>query len=332
MPILRAIDPTSQKSLYFHDPDGNLLKIVWKRPNALEFLARCRCANASSRSAVLQSTSGGRLKRRHVLGLAGALSLAAAPAALAQTQGRPGVVLMHGKGGEPANHALNGLHALTVALEKAGYLVDVPQMCWSAQRLYDKDFVDGLGDADAAAARLRARGASAFVVAGLSIGGIGALAYGSRRQGLAGIVALAPHPDPHNMIERPGVAQDLERARRLIAEGHGDERTEFTDWTNNQRGVYSFRARTTPRIYVSFVDPDGPADKKTNAMHLGAPLLLVSGSEDITQRDAAELFEIAERGFPSPYNRHVVVHSDHMGTGDAATTDVLAWLQVLPRR
>ncbi len=40
--ILRAIDHVSQKSIYFHDPDKNLLEIVWERPDALEIFARGR--------------------------------------------------------------------------------------------------------------------------------------------------------------------------------------------------------------------------------------------------------------------------------------------------
>ena len=42
VPILRAIDHVSQKSIYFHDPDKNLLEIVWERPNALEIFAKGR--------------------------------------------------------------------------------------------------------------------------------------------------------------------------------------------------------------------------------------------------------------------------------------------------
>jgi catechol-2,3-dioxygenase len=42
IPIVRAIDHVSQKSIYFHDPDKNLLEIVWERPNALELFARGR--------------------------------------------------------------------------------------------------------------------------------------------------------------------------------------------------------------------------------------------------------------------------------------------------
>jgi catechol 2,3-dioxygenase len=43
--IARALDHESQKSIYFHDPDGNLLEIVWERPNALEIFARGRGDN-----------------------------------------------------------------------------------------------------------------------------------------------------------------------------------------------------------------------------------------------------------------------------------------------
>ena len=42
VPILRAIDHVSQKSIYFHDPDKNLLEIVWERPDALEIFAKGR--------------------------------------------------------------------------------------------------------------------------------------------------------------------------------------------------------------------------------------------------------------------------------------------------
>ncbi len=42
VPIYRAVDHTSQKSVYFYDPDGNLLEIVWERPNVREIFAAGR--------------------------------------------------------------------------------------------------------------------------------------------------------------------------------------------------------------------------------------------------------------------------------------------------
>jgi catechol 2,3-dioxygenase-like lactoylglutathione lyase family enzyme len=42
VPIYRAVDHTSQKSIYFYDPDGNLLEIVWEQPNVREIFAAGR--------------------------------------------------------------------------------------------------------------------------------------------------------------------------------------------------------------------------------------------------------------------------------------------------
>ena len=43
--ILRAIDHVSQKSIYFHDPDGNRLEIYYELPNAQEMFRQGRGDN-----------------------------------------------------------------------------------------------------------------------------------------------------------------------------------------------------------------------------------------------------------------------------------------------
>jgi catechol-2,3-dioxygenase len=45
VPIYRAVDHTSQKSIYFYDPDDNLLEIVWERPNVRSIFAAGRHDN-----------------------------------------------------------------------------------------------------------------------------------------------------------------------------------------------------------------------------------------------------------------------------------------------
>lgn len=45
VPIQRALDHESQQSIYFHDPDGNLLEIVWERLDALDIFAKGRGDN-----------------------------------------------------------------------------------------------------------------------------------------------------------------------------------------------------------------------------------------------------------------------------------------------
>jgi catechol 2,3-dioxygenase len=42
VPIVRAIDHVSQKSIYFRDPDGNLLEIYYERPDARELFLQGR--------------------------------------------------------------------------------------------------------------------------------------------------------------------------------------------------------------------------------------------------------------------------------------------------
>ena len=40
--IVRAVDHVSQQSIYFHDPDGNLLEIYYEVPNARELFLKGR--------------------------------------------------------------------------------------------------------------------------------------------------------------------------------------------------------------------------------------------------------------------------------------------------
>ena len=42
VPIMRALDHGSQRSVYFLDPDGNQVEIVWERPNARQLFSEGR--------------------------------------------------------------------------------------------------------------------------------------------------------------------------------------------------------------------------------------------------------------------------------------------------
>ena len=99
-----------------------------------------------------------------------------------------GVVLMHGNTDSPDGT----ISLLAAAIKGAGYLVETPEMCWSHRRRRDRPFLDCLAELEAPIARLSSRGARAIVVAGMSQGGLGALVFGARRSGLAGVIALAP--------------------------------------------------------------------------------------------------------------------------------------------
>ena len=197
----------------------------------------------------------------------GLVILAAIPVIAAPVSAQTiGVVLMHGNTDSPSGN----IASLAAAMEGAGYLVERPEMCWSYRRRRDRPFLDCLAELEAPIARLTSRGARAIVVAGMSQGGIAALAFGARRPGLAGIIALAPAGAPERQVTVfPQIAQSVAQARAMVAGGHGDERSSFNDL--NIRG--SFPVNTTATIYLSFFDPTGPANMLDSTSRLRVPLL-----------------------------------------------------------
>src|SRR5271155_5352 len=235
--------------------------------------------------------------------------------ALAQTIG---IVLMHGKTGSPSTV----IDRLAIALQGAGYLVDTPEMCWSQRRIYDRPFLDCLTEIDSAIGRLKGRGAVRIVVAGMSQGGDAALAYGARHANLAGIIALAPAAAPERQVGLSDIAQSVAQARALVAAGRGNETASFLD--RNVRGPFS--VRTTATIYLSYLDPQGPANMLDSVRKLRAPLLWVAGSADPSQTGTNAEFNQAPT---NPLTRYVMVTSAHLGTPDAARDAVLAWLPEL---
>jgi esterase/lipase len=229
-----------------------------------------------------------------------------------------GVVLMHGKTGSPATV----INSLATVLQSAGYLVETPEMCWSRRRIYDRPFLDCLTEIDSAIGRLKGRGAARIVVAGMSQGGDAALAYGARHADLAGIIALAPAAAPERQAGVPEIAQSIAQARALVAAGRGNETASFVD--RNVNG--SFSVSTTATIYLSYLDPQGPANMLDSVRKLHAPLLWVAGSADPSQTGANAEFNQAPA---NPLSRFVMVTTAHLGTPDAARDAVLAWLPQL---
>jgi len=269
-----------------------------------------------------------RLPRRMLLRaalLACTLGLFGFGADPAGAQQKIGIVLLHGKQGSPETGARLRVHViggLADALGAAGYLVERPEMCWSANRIYDATFIECFGDIDDSVARLKSRGASSIVVMGMSIGGNAVLGYGARRDGLKGIVAIAAAGPPEIMVKRPEIARSLDRAKAMVAAGKGEDKDDFAD---NNDGP--FTVRTKAKIYTSFFGPGGPANMAVNMRQLRAPLLMVSGNSDPGQTYTRSLFASAPA---NPLNRLVTVDSGHLGTPNAGTEAILAWLKELP--
>ena len=256
---------------------------------------------------------------RLLAGIAAIVALTAC-VATAHADGRLGVVMIHGKQGRPAQ-----FDSYEAPLAAAGFLTARPVMCWARERIYDKTYPECLAEIDAAAQQLRMRGATAIAIIGMSLGGNAALAYGARHSGLAAVVALAPAHNVETLDRRQDIAESIARARALLAQGRGDIKNDFAE-TNT--GV-DFIVTSTPRIYLSFHGPDSIAAMSANVRRLSAPLLWVAGSQDRSQRNAAQIFALAPK---NPLNRFVRVESGHRGTVAAGREAVLEWLKQVDSR
>ena len=235
-----------------------------------------------------------------------------------------GIVLLHGKTGMPGQ-----MTHLASSLSAAGYLIETPEMCWSKKRIFDKSLSDCLLEVDAAVARLKAKGAGRVVIAGTSQGAMAAFDYGATRDGLSGIVAMAPAADPVNPAKYPGFAEGLDKAKSLIASGQGDAPAEIPDLVSGGKTV---PVKTTANIYMSFHAPDSPVATIPNLTadlmpRQKAPVLWIAGSRDLSQAQGPAAFAALPA---NPLNRYATVDADHGGTADASAATIIAWLKTLP--
>ena len=248
----------------------------------------------------------------------------AAPAQRAPLAGI-GVVLMHGKGGQPGSNIVS----LAEALESQGAKVVRPRMAWSGQRgqptSYEIEFSAALRAIDPAIAELRKSGATKIVVAGQSIGANAAIAYGARYgKSLQGVIAIAPGHTPDRWAQNREIAGGLQEARALIAQGQGDKLRSFPDINQGR----SFEVPGAPRAWLSFFDPQGPASMPKNAQALPRmPFLWVIGRSDMLASAGAD-YAFA-RAPSHPKSRYMEIDSGHMDGPDKAIGIVTEWLKAL---
>jgi len=230
-----------------------------------------------------------------------------------------GIVLMHGKNGSPATPSVSRLAS---RLDFEGFIVITPDMPYSRGRQYDKSYEDTAVEIDGAVAELKKRGANRIFIAGHSLGANVALYYGTIKV-VDGVLAIASG----HAIETPQfqerIGDSVERAKALLKEGKGDERARFQD-TN--QGI-NYTIRVTPKIYLSWFDPDGHAVVPRNAAALkpGTALLWVIGTQDrLYKRGSAYAFDKVPA---NANNKYLVVNSDHMDTPKDAAEEIVKWLK-----
>ena len=240
-----------------------------------------------------------------------------------QTGEKLGILLMHGKGGTSDPNSPIG--KLSYVLKREGFIVIAPIMPWSRSRMYDKTFDESMAEIDKNVEILRKNGATRIVVGGHSMGANAALGYGARREGLSGILAIAPGHVPDMMGFQNEIDHDWIRAKEMVEAGKGNQSDKFNDL--NQRAKTKVKVKA--EVYLSWFDPNGPACMPVNAANLkpGTPLLWIIGKKDYMFKVGRDY---AFNKAPSnPKNAYIVVEGGHIDTPQRGKAEIINWLNNL---
>lgn len=255
---------------------------------------------------------------RHLLVLIVATAVPAV--ASAQTPASQiGIVIMHGKGGSPTRLVSD----LASSLESDGYLVANLEMPWSGSRNYDVSVSDGVKEVETAFAFLRSKGAKNVFVAGHSQGGLFALYLGGKVP-MDGVITIAPGGNVGSSVFREKLGGHIARARNLVAEGKGDEKTQLADY-EGAKGTYSIV--TTPNIYLGWFDPEGAMNQSNAAQNvgLGVPVLYVGPT-----RDYPNLVRIKRQMFAAlpvnPLHKLYEPDASHLESPSASREEIVRWI------
>jgi pimeloyl-ACP methyl ester carboxylesterase len=252
------------------------------------------------------------------------LALVAAVASAAAAAADFGAVVMHGKWGSPDQHVA----AIASALAKQGYLVVTPEMPWSRRRNYDRTVDEADAEIDAHIEKLKAGGAQRIVLVGHSMGAGYALHYAGRSQ-VDAIVAIAPGHRPEAPRISQALANDVSRARDLVAAGKGAEVVSFTDFNTGGR---TSRISASAAVFASYFDPQGPMNLSRNAAGIKpAPVLwLVPAREESPLREGN--LALFKRLPENRSNRLGEPSSDHLNAPQASVEMVVEWLRGLEKK
>lgn len=235
-----------------------------------------------------------------------------------------GVVLMHGKGGQPGGY----IQPIASALQSQGALVVMPKMAWSGTKgrpdSYSVSYATALLGIDRAIALLKSQGATKIVVAGQSLGANAALGYAVNKGAeISGIVLLAPGHTPER-VRVPEIASALANAQQLLRSGKGQETADYPDFNQGKR----FYTRATAEAYVSFFDPKGPAVMPLNASLIPSlPMLWIIGRRDVLV--SAGRGYVFDRAPANKKSQYIEIDAEHIDTPQSAQAEVIAWLRTL---
>lgn len=243
-----------------------------------------------------------------------------------KTKNEIAFILLHPKGGRGRGHS--GVTGLASDLSQAGYTVYAPEMPWSpytATLTEAFQFIDRIVNS-------AAKKHKKVFISGHSIGAAVAYlycsAYKNTSKHVKGVILNAPgHLLQVSMRIQEATAVDVQRARKLVRQGKGDVKSNFRDFNQGSR----FSISTTPRIYLSYFDPQQFPNPTENFDTFKVPVLWIDGKYD---RAAARM------GFENLYNSinkyskyrknlYYEVDADHVGVPNAAGGIITKWVQGL---
>ncbi|HZY18384.1 MAG TPA: alpha/beta fold hydrolase [Ramlibacter sp.] len=230
---------------------------------------------------------------------------------------RVGIVLMHGIGGSAAAMA-----SLADRLRQPGWSVANLDMPWSQAGAFAQPVEAAERQVLAALDKLRREGAERLVLAGFSLGGLFA-AHMAGRARVDGLVAIAPNGGS----DMKKLDDQLARARELIAQGRGNERTTLDDADVVSPARWPIQG-TVPAAYVTWYDPQGTMNWGGiwSRLRPGTPVLLV-----VPTRDLANLRERKQQLWqglpPHPGNRLYEPRTDHLGAPRASAEEAVEWIR-----
>lgn len=235
--------------------------------------------------------------------------------------GTVGVVVMHGKGGSPQKHVTG----LVSALEAKGFRVANLDMPWSGRRNYDVDVQSAENEVEAAIEKLRAQGATRFVVAGHSLGGLFALQYAGKHP-VIGVVAMAPGGYANAKILIQKLGKSVSEARQLVASGKGAQPQTFDDY-ESAKGVYSVNCPSAS--YLSWFDPEGEMTTKAlTRLSPKIPVLFIvpTGDYPALRNPRQKLFDMLPK---NKMTQLAEPESDHLGAPHASIGLITEWLSAV---
>ena len=240
----------------------------------------------------------------------------------AATENKVGVVLLHGKWGNPSQ-----FNSLAKLMKNKGYKVLTPLMPWSKVRGYDVDYSAALEIVTGNIEELRKRGSAVIVLAGHSKGANAAIAYAAYgREQIDAVIAIAPGHIPDIVRFQESIQSSLKKANEMIEGGSGDKVALFTHRNN---GKY-VDINMTAAIYASYNDPEGMASMplSTSKIAQRIPLIwILAGTTDVLY-DKGRGY-VFEKWPEHPLNRYVVLNSTHMDAPEDAKDEVLHWIEAV---